>query len=296
MPIVVGVKFDNTPKVYWFSAGEFEYTEGCRVIVETARGVEIGTVKTMPKEVEESKIVSPLKDVLRIATKDDLDRQKEYDEKRPEAIRIASEKISARGLKMKVVDAQYTIDGAKLVLYFTAESRVDFRELVKDLASAFRTRIELRQMGSRDECRMIGGLAPCGRACCCSAGLDFSKVNIKMAKNQNLSLNPAKISGMCGRLMCCLSYENAHYAETNKLMPKMGSKVKVTTEESSFTGTVVGINQIKMTVNVKNEIKDGSFEIKEYPLESVTKLDSSSAADDLVVSKAEAAELGGMED
>ena len=296
MPIVVGVKFDNTPKVYWFSAGNFKYALGDRVIVETARGVEIGTVKMLPKEVSESSIVSPLKNVLRIADENDKAREKEFAEKRSETMRIAKEKISARNLKMNLIDAQYTIDGAKLVFYFSADTRVDFRDLVKDLVSAFHTRIELRQIGSRDECRMVGALAPCGRVCCCSSGCDFAKVNIKMAKNQNLSLNPGKISGMCGRLMCCLSYENAYYTETNKLMPKIGSTVKVTAEDETFTGTVTGINQIKLTVNVKREIKDGSFEIKEHPLAEITKLDASSAADDLVVSKAEEAELGGIQD
>ncbi len=296
MPRVVGVKFAGTPKVYWFAAGEHEYTEGCSVIVETARGVEIGTVKTLPKDVDESEIVSPLKQVLRMADERDLARQADYDSRRAETLKLASEKVAARKLKMKLVDAQYTIDGAKLVLYFTAESRVDFRELVRDLASAFHTRIELRQIGTRDECRMMGSLAPCGRVCCCASGCDFSKVSIKMAKNQNLSLNPSKISGMCGRLMCCLAYENAYYTEVNKIMPKVGSRVRVRTEDGETSGTVVGINQIKMTVNVRTEIKDGTFETKEHPLDNVVKLDSSSAADDMKVSSAEAAELGGIED
>ncbi len=296
MPTVVGIKFDNTPKVYWFAAGDFEYKLGDRVIVETARGVEMGRVKTLPAEVDESRIVSPLKSVLRIANEHDLEKQAEYEAKRPETIRLAAEKIAARKLKMKLVDAQYTIDGAKLVLYFTADNRVDFRELVKDLASTFRTRIELRQIGTRDECRMLGGLGPCGRECCCASGCDFAKVNIKMAKNQNLSLNPGKISGMCGRLMCCLSYENAYYSETNKMMPKIGSSVKVRTDDGEESGSVVSINQIKLTVGVKTENSTGTFETREYPLSSIVRLDGSSAADDLTVSSAEAAELGEIED
>ena len=296
MPTVVGVKFENTPKIYWFEANGLEYTMGAAVVVETARGMEIGKVKTLPEEVEEERVGAPLKKVLRIATEEDLARQREHAARKPEVMRIAAEKIAARGLKMKLVDAEYTVDGAKLVLYFTAENRVDFRELVRDLASAFRTRIELRQIGTRDECRMLGGLGPCGRECCCAAGCDFSKVSIKMAKNQNLSLNPGKISGLCGRLMCCLSYENAYYTETNKLMPKVGSKVRVVSEDGEKTGTAVGINQIKMTVSVRTESKDGSFEIKDHPLSEIRKLDAASAADDMAVSKAEAAELKNMED
>lgn len=297
MPRVVGVRFENTPKIYWFAAGEYEYALGMSVIVETARGPEIGTVKMLPKDVEESEIVSPLKPVLRVATPEDLERHEQQLAKRPEILKTAAEKIAARKLKMKLVDAQYTIDGAKLVLYFTSDSRVDFRELVKDLASAFRTRIELRQIGTRDECRMLGGYGPCGRVCCCASGCEFAKVNIRMAKNQNLSLNPGKISGLCGRLMCCLSYENAYYTETNKLMPKTGGKVKIVENgETVATGVTVGINQIKMTVRVKTENRDGSFDVSDYPLENIVKLDSSSAADELNVSKDEEAELKSIED
>lgn len=296
MPKVVGVKFDNTPKIYWFAAGDLEYKKDCQVVVETARGVELGTVKTLPEDVPDDEVVSPLKSVLRLADDRDRARQADMAVRRPEILRTANEKIAARKLKMKLVDAQYTVDGNKLVFYFTSENRVDFRELVRDLASAFRTRIELRQIGTRDECRMLGGLGPCGRECCCSAGCDFAKVNIKMAKNQNLSLNPGKISGLCGRLMCCLSYENAHYAETNKLMPKMGSRVKAVTEDGETTGNVVGINQIKMTVSVRTEVKDGTFETKDFPLADIHKLDQASAADDLNVSSDEAAELKNMED
>lgn len=298
MPRVVGVKFENTPKVYWFGVGEdADYKKGESVIVETARGVEIGEVRTPPADVDEKKVVAPLKPVLRSATAQDLECHAEHLAKKPEVMRVAAEKIAARKLNMKLVDAQYTIDGAKLVLYFTAESRVDFRELVKDLASAFRTRIELRQIGSRDECRMMGGFGPCGRECCCASGCDFAKVNIRMAKNQNLSLNPGKISGLCGRLMCCLSYENAYYTEANKLLPKLGGRVRVEKEDGDVAeGTVSGVNQVRMTVRVRTENRDGSFDVTDYPIERVTKLDASSAADDVKVSKAEADELRHMED
>ena len=297
MPRVVGVKFDNTPKVYWFGVEEdAEYQVGDSVIVETARGVEIGTVRTPAADVDEKKIVAPLKPVLRKADESDLGRYEEHKAKKPEVMRIAMEKITGRNLNMKLVDAQYTIDGAKLVLYFTSESRVDFRELVKDLASAFRTRIELRQIGTRDECRMMGGFGPCGRECCCASGCDFAKVNIRMAKNQNLSLNPGKISGLCGRLMCCLSYENAYYTEANKQLPKIGSVVRVEKGNESVEGTVSGVNQVRMTVKVRTENRDGSFDVSDYPIEKVTKLDSSSAADDVRISKAEADELRHIED
>lgn len=297
MQRVAGVRFDSTPKVYWFSAEGVECGVGDKVIVETARGVEIGVVRTPPEDVADEKIVSPLKPVLRVATEQDLARHAEHVAKKPEVLAIAAEKIAARKLKMKLVDAQYTIDGAKLVLYFTSESRVDFRELVKDLASAFRTRIELRQIGTRDECRMMGGFGPCGRECCCSSGCEFAKVNIRMAKNQNLSLNPGKISGLCGRLMCCLSYENAYYTEANKLFPKVGSKVRVEGENGETSeGTATGVNQIRMTVKVRTENRDGTFDVADYPIEKVTRLDASSAADDVRVSKAEADELRHIED
>ena len=296
MPKVVGVKFDNTPKIYWFAAGDFEYKKDAAVIVETSRGVELGIVKTLPEDVSDDKIVPPLRSVLRLADERDVARQADFAARKPEILKVANEKIAARGLKMKLVDAQDTADGSKLVLYFTSENRVDFRELVRDLASAFRTRIELRQIGTRDECRMLGGLGPCGRECCCSAGCDFAKVNIKMAKNQNLSLNPGKISGLCGRLMCCLGYENAHYTETNKLMPKLGSKVNAVSEDGETSGFVVGINQIKMTVSVRTEVKDGTFETKDFPLDAIRKQDSASAADDLTVSSDEAAQLKNIED
>jgi len=235
--------------MYYFEAGTLQYKINCGVIVETARGVEYGTVGMLPREIPESKIVAPLKPVLKIATDDDKIKAEEMEQKRPDAMRLAAEIIAKNGLEMNLVDAQYTFDGAKLILYFIAENRVDFRELVRELATAFRARIELKQIGARDECKLKGGLGPCGRACCCSDYInDFAHVTIKMAKNQNLSLNPGKISGLCGRLMCCLSYENAYYAEVNKRMPKLGSEVKT---KDGRTGTVLSVCQLKETVTLR---------------------------------------------
>lgn len=265
MPLVVGIKFKQTNKVYYFSPESIELAEGDGVIVETARGVEFGKVAFPPREVEEKKVVQPLKPIMRKATDDDLRKVERNEVRKPEAIKTAAEKVRKHNLDMKLVDAEYTFDGNKLVIYFTAEGRVDFRELVKDLAAVFKLRIELRQIGIRDECKMRGGLAPCGRVCCCSNHLgDYGHVSIKMAKNQGLSLNPAKISGLCGRLMCCLGYENEHYAQTAKRMPKINSDV--TTPDG--VGTVVYNNMLKELVRVKMPAKDG-FEIKEYALKDV---------------------------
>lgn len=276
MPKVVGIKFDGTAKIYWFAAGDYSYNEDDKVIVETARGVEMGTVKMLPCDVDDGRVSKPLKEIMRIATPDDIKRMKENADKIGSVMSVAEQKVKDRKIAMKLVSAQYTADGSKLIFCFTAPGRVDFRELVKDLASAFHIRIELRQIGERDECKVMGGFGMCGRQCCCSQGCDFPKVNIKMAKNQNLSLNPQKISGVCGRLMCCLAYENEYYVATNKQMPKVGASVKVNGED----GTVVGINQLKLTVRVKTETRDG-FEINDYPLDSISKLDQRSAADDL---------------
>jgi len=223
------------------------------VIVETARGVEYATVAVPEREVDESEIVSPLKPVIRIATEKDKAQVVKNEEKKPSAMQIAQEKIEKHGLDMKLVDCEFTFDGSKVIFYFTADGRVDFRELVKDLSSVFRIRIELRQIGIRDEIKLLGGLAPCGRECCCSSCMpEFKKVSIKMAKNQGLSLNPGKISGLCGRLMCCLSYENDYYAEAFKKMPKVGSEVTT----PNGVGTVVNINMLTMKVKVKIEDKD----------------------------------------
>ena len=267
MPKVVGIRFKKTPKIYYFEAGDHEYSEGCGVIVETARGVEYGNAVIMPMDVTDDKIIGTLKPIIRIATDKDKENHEALESKRAETMRLASEKIIASGLPMKLVDAKYTFDGAKLIVYFTAEGRVDFRELVRELASVFHVRIELRQIGSRDECKMIGGMGPCGRPCCCSAyNLEYSHVSIKMAKNQGLALNPGKINGLCGNLMCCLDYENEYYAEINKLMPKMGSEVQLS---DGSKGIVSSLNQLKKTVTVKVQDKDDSFSFSEVPLDSI---------------------------
>ena len=280
MPKVVGIKFKRSPKVYYFEAGEYDYREGGGVVVETARGLEYGTVSMMPTVVGANDAVQPLKPIVRLATSVDDAKVKEAEEKRPQTMRVAAEKIEKSGLDMKLVDAEYTFDGSKLVIYFTADGRVDFRDLVKELASAFHIRIELRQIGARDECKMLGGIAPCGRACCCSDHMsEYAHVTIKMAKNQNLSLNPTKISGLCGRLMCCLSYENAHYAETNKKMPKTGSAVVL---KDNRKGTVPALNQLKETVRVKFEDKEsGKIEFVDVAIGDIVSKGKGSASDDV---------------
>lgn len=266
MPVIVGVKFKKTNKIYYFSPESLELGEGDGVIVETSRGVEFGNIVIAPREIDESNIVLPLKPIIRKATEADYKTIEEQKAKIPQAMKIAEEKIIKHKLEMKLVDVEYTFDGNKIIFYFTSEGRVDFRELVKDLAYVFKIRIELRQIGIRDECKMLGGLAPCGRECCCSSYLsEYSKVNIKMAKNQGLSLNPSKISGLCGRLMCCLEYENQHYLETARRMPKINSEV-ITPDGN---GIVVYNNILKETVKVKFEVKD-NYEIKDYKLADIT--------------------------
>ena len=266
MAKVVGIKFKHTGKIYYFDPGEENYEKGSGVIVETARGVEYGKVVMEPKEEEDDKIVQPLKPIARRATAEDEAKVKRNEDKVPSAMRIAAEKIEARGLKMKLIDAEFTFDNSKIIFYFTAAGRIDFRELVRDLATAFHIRIELRQVGIRDEARILGGSAPCGRVCCCASCLpDFRKVTIKMAKTQGLSLNPTKISGLCGRLMCCLEYENAHYSETFRLMPKVGSEVQ-TPEGKAI---VISNNMLKLLVKVKMETTDGSLVYKDFKLSDV---------------------------
>lgn len=217
MARVVGVRFKTAGKVYYFDPGELELELGDGAVVETARGLELGTVATRPREVSEEEVKTPLKKVLRKASAEDFERRRENEAKAERAFTVGQQKIEAHGLPMKLVHVDYTLDGTKIIFYFTAETRVDFRELVKDLASTFRTRIELRQIGVRDEAKLLGGLGPCGRELCCQAFLgDFVPVSIRMAKEQNLSLNPAKISGICGRLMCCLNYESQAYREAKE--------------------------------------------------------------------------------
>ena len=263
---VIGIKFIEGGKVYYFAPQKnAEYEENMDVVVETAKSIEIAKVAFIPCEVPDETVTQPLKPVIRIATEKDLAQRKKNLERKPEAMRIAQEKIEKHGLKMKLIDCEFAFDGSKVVFYFSADGRVDFRELVKDLAGAFHIRIELRQVGIRDETKLLGGIAPCGRICCCAGAMpDFRKVSIKMAKVQGLSLNPGKISGLCGRLMCCLSYENDYYSEIYKKMPKMGAEVG--TPEGK--GTVVGENMLKQTVRVKIE-RDGSLLYKDFPLKEV---------------------------
>ena len=266
MAKIVGIRFKNTAKVYYFAPGKETFKRGDGVIVETARGVEFGTVTIEVKDVDDSEIVQPLKPIIRKATQADLDRLKKNQEKEPEAVRICNEKIAARGLEMKLINAEYTFDGSKIIFYFTAPGRVDFRDLVKDLAAVFKIRIELRQIGIRDETRLLGGIAPCGRPCCCVSCMpDFKKVSIKMAKTQGLSLNPSKISGLCGRLMCCLAYENDYYKEVYKKMPKIGSDVVA----PDGNGVVISVNMLTYNVKVKIEAKDGTLLYKDYKLQEL---------------------------
>lgn len=264
MAIIVGIKFRSTNKVYYFDPKDIVFQEGDGAIVETARGLEYATVTIANKEVAEKEIVQPLKPVVRKATADDKKRVEKNLQDKEHALKVIREKVAEMGINMKLVDAEYTFDRTKLIFYFTAEGRVDFRDLVRALASIFKVRIELRQIYERDDTKMRGALAPCGRPCCCTTHLpDFEKVSIKMAKVQGLSLNPQKISGVCGRLMCCLKYENAYYSEVFKLMPKVGSKVKTADGE----GTVESNDLIKQTARVKIMLKDGSFDVKTYALE-----------------------------
>ena len=259
MAKVVGVKFRNTSKTYYFAPEKEDsiYTEGMGVIVETSKGKEYANVVFCTKEVEDKNITQPLKKILYKATAKDEEMMRKNKEKIPEAMRIAAEKIEKLKLPMNLVTAEYSFDGKKLTFYFSADNRVDFRELVKELASEFHVRIELMQIGIRDEAKMFGGIAPCGRACCCSSFLpDFCKVSIKMAKTQGLSLNPSKISGLCGRLMCCLAYENETYQELYPKMPKVGSTV----ETPEGNGTVISVNILKSEAKVKI-LKDREVEV-----------------------------------
>lgn len=267
MAEIIGVTFKEGGKVYYFAPGKGNYKQGKGVIVETSRGVEYATVAIPRSEVSDDKLVLPLKPVIRIATERDEETHRKNIEKKDEAMAIVREKIAKHDLNMKLIDCEFAFDGAKAVFYYSAPQRVDFRELVKELSSTFHMRIELRQVGIRDEIKMLGGLAPCGRECCCSSCMpDIKKVSIKMAKNQGLSLNPGKISGLCGRLMCCLSYENEYYAEAYKRVPKIGSEVT----SPDGKGTVVNVNMLKMLVRVRIEDKaKDSITYKDYPLDEL---------------------------
>ena len=266
MAKVVGVRFRSAGKVYFFAPGEKEIVQGDHVIVETARGIEYGTVVGGIKEVEDDKLVLPLKPVLRIATPADDAQEKKNKEKEKEAFKICLEKIQAHNLDMKLIDAEYTFDNNKVLFYFTSDGRVDFRELVKDLAGVFRTRIELRQIGVRDETKIRGGIGICGRPLCCHTHLsEFIPVSIKMAKEQGLSLNPTKISGVCGRLMCCLKHEEDTYEELNRKLPGVGDAV---TTPDGIKGEVHSVNVLRQRVKVL--IDNGEEkEMKDYAVEEL---------------------------
>lgn len=262
---VIGVRFKKAGKIYYFDPVDMDIQKNSYVVVETARGIEFGECVIGIKEISESDIVAPLKSVLRVATEEDIAKHIENKEKEKEAFEICLKKIEEHKLIMKLIDVEYTFDNNKVIFYFTADGRVDFRELVKDLATIFKTRIELRQIGVRDEAKMLGGLGPCGRPMCCSTFLgDFASVSIKMAKEQNLSLNPTKISGICGRLMCCLNYEQSTYEDIRKRMPQVGSIVK--TEED--TGEVISNNTVKETVRVKYK-KAGEEIVNDFNIDNI---------------------------
>lgn len=259
---VVGVRFRNAGKIYFFAPGDLKIEAGDHVIVETARGVEYGLVVLSPRDVEDDKVIQPLKTVIRIATPEDDIIEKKNRDKEKEAFKICLEKIAKHNLEMKLIGTEYTFDNNKVLFYFTADGRIDFRELVKDLAAVFKTRIELRQIGVRDETKLIGGMGVCGRTlCCCSYMSDFIPVSIKMAKEQNLSLNPSKISGVCGRLMCCLKYEEETYEYLNNRLPSVGD---IVTTPEGLKGEVHSVNVLRQLVKVIVTVDGDDKDIREY--------------------------------
>ncbi len=267
MHTVIGVSFKDAGKIYYFDPGDLELENGNNVIVETARGIEFGEVVLERKKITDEELVAPLKKVIRVASLKDKEKHEENRRLEEEAFEIGLKKIKKHGLPMKLIDVEYTFDHNKIIFYFTADGRVDFRELVKDLASVFKTRIELRQIGVRDEAKMIGGMGPCGRPVCCGKFLrDFEPISIKMAKKQDLSLNPAKISGLCGRLMCCLKYESELYKKLKEEMPEVGETVELNMDK----GEIVERNLIKRTVIVDT----GNGENIEVELEELEGFDS----------------------
>jgi cell fate regulator YaaT (PSP1 superfamily) len=262
MTKVIGVRFRQAGKVYYFSPGKLHIKKGDKVIVETARGVEFGSVVGDAKEIPDEEVMQPLKSVIRIATEEDKRNEEKNREREKEAYKICLEKIREHELEMKLINAEYTFDNNKLLFYFTAEGRVDFRDLVKDLAAVFRTRIELRQIGVRDETKIKGGIGICGRPLCCHTYLsEFAPVSIKMAKEQNLSLNPTKISGVCGRLMCCLTNEEETYEELNSRLPAIGDYV---TTPDGLKGEVQSVSVLRQLVKVIVNLDDDEKEIREY--------------------------------
>lgn len=264
---VIGVRFRKAGKVYFFDPAGYTLKQGDNVIVETARGIEYGHVVLGPRDVEDNKIIQPLKPVIRQATEEDDAVEKRNKEKEKEAFHICLEKIQKHGLEMKLIDSEYTFDNNKVLFYFTADGRIDFRELVKDLASVFKTRIELRQIGVRDETKIVGGIGICGRPLCCHTHLsEFAPVSIKMAKEQNLSLNPTKISGVCGRLMCCLKNEEEAYEELNSKLPNVGDFIST---KDNLRGEVQSVSVLKQLVKVIVTLENDEKEVREYKVDDL---------------------------
>ena len=292
MTRVIGVRFRPAGKIYYFAPGKFHIRQGDKVIVETARGIEFGTVVTGPKEVKDEEVMQPLKSVIRIATEEDKRAEEKNREKEKEAFQICLEKIRKHNLDMKLINAEYTFDNNKVLFYFTADGRIDFRELVKDLAAVFRTRIELRQIGVRDETKIRGGIGICGRPLCCHTYLsEFAPVSIKMAKEQNLSLNPTKISGVCGRLMCCLTNEEETYEELNSRLPAIGDTV---TTNEGLKGEVQSVSVLRQLVKVVVTLENDEKEIREYKVDEL-KFRPRKRKNDVRLSKDEMKELAALE-
>ncbi len=292
MTRVIGVRFRQAGKIYFFAPGKLHIKQGDKVIVETARGVEFGHVVTGPKEVPDEDIMQPLKSVIRVATEEDKRAEERNREKEKEAFDICLEKIRKHNLDMKLINAEYTFDNNKVLFYFTADGRIDFRELVKDLAAVFRTRIELRQIGVRDETKIRGGIGICGRPLCCHTYLsEFAPVSIKMAKEQNLSLNPTKISGVCGRLMCCLTNEEETYEELNSHLPGIGDYV---TTSDGLRGEVQSVSVLRQLVKVVVTLEDDEKEIREYKVNEL-KFRPKRKKNDIKLSKEEMRELSALE-
>lgn len=266
MVTVVGVRFKKAGKIYYFDPDTIDVKFNDFVVVETARGIEFGHVVIGPRQVSEEDIVAPLKNVIRVALDEDFEMHRANKQKAKEAIEICQAKVEEHSLRMKLVDVEYTFDNNKIIFYFTADGRVDFRDLVKDLAAIFKTRIELRQIGVRDEAKMIGGIGPCGKMVCCAQFLgEFDPVSIKMAKEQSLSLNPTKISGLCGRLMCCLKYEHDTYEELLKTMPQVGAIVITPVGK----GIVIDTYTLLERVKVKVRLSDGTDDLIQYQIEDI---------------------------
>ena len=292
MTRIIGVRFRPAGKIYYFAPGKFHIKKGQQVIVETARGIEFGHVVMGPKEVEEDQITQPLKSVIRLANNEDRKIEERNREKEKEAFQICLEKIRKHKLEMKLIDAEYTFDNNKVLFYFTADGRIDFRELVKDLAAVFRTRIELRQIGVRDETKLRGGIGICGRELCCHTYLsEFAPVSIKMAKEQNLSLNPTKISGVCGRLMCCLTNEQETYEKLNSRLPSTGDTV---TTPEGLRGEVQSLSVLRQLVKVVVTLENDEKERREYKA-SELKFKSRRKKNDMRLSKEEMKELVALE-